>query len=245
MKRLAVLAVLVGTVSPARAQDRFEIQVYDSTIAPPLGYGMETHVNHVFADVAETHVTFEPHLGVSSWLELGGYFQTAVRADGTFDYAGVKLRAKLRLPGAWDGHIGLAVNTEISAVPERYEENVWGSEVRPIIDLTLGRFYASLNPIVTMTLRGDLAGHPALEPAAKVAVVLGSGVAVGVEAYAAVGPVDDLGSEDFFRVLAAVDWTSPWVDLNFGVGPAWGTADDWVGKLIIGVHPPEAAASAR
>jgi hypothetical protein len=238
--RSAVAILVVLAAADARAQDRFEIQVYDAETAPPGGYGLETHLNHVFADVDETHVTFEPHLGLAAWLELGGYLQTALRADGSFDYAGVKLRLKARLPRRyWDDRIGLALNGEISAVPERYEANVWGSELRPIADLTIDRLYLAVNPIVTVALRGDGAGHPALEPAAKLAVRVAGTLAVGAEWYGAFGPVDDLGSEQFSRLLGAVDFTSPWVDVNLGVGWASGTDDRWVAKAIIGVHPPE------
>ncbi len=239
MRRLALLVLLAAPA--ARAQDRFEIQVYDSLVAPPGGVGLETHLNHVFSGVDETHLTFEPHLGLTGdWLELGGYFQTALRSDGTFDYAGVKLRLKARLPRRyWDDHLGLAVNGEISAIPERYEANVWGSEIRPIADLTYGRLYVSVNPIITFAWRGDAAGHPALEPAAKIGVRVVDTLFVGGEVYGAFGPVDDLGSEKFGRVLGAVDWTSPWFDVNFGAGWATGTADEWVAKAIFAVHPPE------
>src|SRR6266568_4397187 len=79
--RSAAVLLLALAAAEARAQDRFEIQVYDAQTAPPGGFGLETHLNHVFADVDETHLTFEPHLGVAPWLEVGGYFQTAVRAE--------------------------------------------------------------------------------------------------------------------------------------------------------------------
>ena len=238
MRRLALLAL--GLAAEARAQDRFEIQVYDSPTAAPGEVGLETHLNHVFADVDETHVTFEPHIGVAPWLEIGGYFQTAIRADGTFDYAGVKLRGKLRLPSRlWDDRLGLALNGELSAIPSRYEEHVWGSELRPIADLTDGRLYVSVNPILTFSYGGDAAGHPALEPAAKIAVRTVGTLAIGAEWYGAFGPIDDLGSEKFSRILGVLDWTSSYVDINFGVGWASGTDDRWVAKAIVTLHRAE------
>src|SRR5579864_4404723 len=93
----------------ARAQlDRFEIEVYDSETADPGAFGLETHVNAVaqgrttvengeLASDRVGHVTFEPHLGIARWLEAGAYLQTAMRA-GAFDFAGVKLRMKMRVP---------------------------------------------------------------------------------------------------------------------------------------------------
>jgi hypothetical protein len=234
-----LVVVALSTIPQAHAQDRFEIQVYDSESAPNGGYGIETHVNHVFAQVDETHLTLEPHVGLFGTLELGGYFQTALRADGHFDYAGVKLRLKARTQRLWEDRIGLALNGEISAVPERYEENVWGSELRPIADVRLGPFYGSLNPIITFDLRGPEAGHPQLEPCAKAAVRVTQALFLGTEVYTAFGAIDALGEESVLRVLGVADFSTSVLDLNVGVGYATGTSDRWVAKVIIGLHPPE------
>jgi hypothetical protein len=238
---VAVAAIVLGVPAVAYAQDAFEIQVYDSTTAPRGEVGLETHLNqHVIDGAAnETHLTFEPHYGLTDWAELGGYFQTAMTSGGDLAYAGVKLRLKLRRPGrVWQDRIGLAINGELSAIPSRFEPQVWGSEIRPILDLTAGALYASINPILTVDLRGELAGHPQLEPAAKIAVKLRETVAIGAEAYGAFGPLDDLGSEHASRLLAVVDLTGDWWDLNLGVGYGWGSPDHAVAKLILGLHPP-------
>jgi hypothetical protein len=234
------VAALIVVPAIAHAQDAFEIQVYDTLTAARGEAGLELHLNQHVIDGAtdQTHLTFEPHYGLTRWAELGGYFQTAVTATGDLTYAGVKLRLKLRRPDrAWEDRIGLAINGEISAVPSRFEPQVWGSELRPIIDLTAGRLYAAFNPIVTMDLRGDLAGHPQFEPAAKLAIKLGGAVAVGAEAYGAFGPFDDLGGEHASRLLGVVDVTGTWWDLNIGGGYGWGDPDHVVAKLIVGIHP--------
>lgn len=240
MLRVFLVAILLGVPAIAHAQDAFEIQVYDTQTAARGEPGIELHLNQHVIDAAtdETHLTFEPHLGLTAWAELGGYFQTAVTATGDLAYAGVKLRLKLRRPGrVWDDRIGLAINGEISAVPSRFEPQVWGSEIRPIIDLTEGRLYASVNPILTMDLRGDEAGHPQLEPAAKLAVKLTDALSVGAEGYGAFGPLDDLGSEHASRLLAVIDVSGDWWDLNIGGGYGWGSPDHAVAKLIVGIHP--------
>jgi hypothetical protein len=185
-------------------------------------------------------MTFEPHYGLAAWAELGGYFQTALTTTGELAYAGVKLRLKLRQPRRlWEDRVGLAINGELSAVPSRFEPQVWGGEVRPIIDLAAGRLYAAFNPILSVELQGDLAGHPQLEPAAKLTAKLVTDFAAGVEAYGAFGPLDDLGSEHASRLLAVVDVTGTWWDVNLGAGYGWGSTDHVVGKLIIGIHPRE------
>ena len=240
MIRTCVAGALISSTGVAHAQDAFEIQVYDTETAERGESGLELHVNqHVIAGVAdETHLTFEPHYGLASWAELGGYFQTSMTTTGDLAYAGVKLRLKLRRPHrVWEDRIGLAINGEVSAVPARFEPQVWGGEIRPIIDLTLGRLYAAFNPILTVDLQGDVAGHPQLEPAAKLTAKLVADLAVGVEAYGAFGPLDDLGSEHASRLLGVVDVTGSWWDINLGGGYGWGSPDHVVAKLIVGIHP--------
>lgn len=225
----------------ARAQDAFEIQVYDAETARRAEPGIEVHINQHVIDGApdETHVTFEPHYGLAGWAELGGYFQTALTTTGDLAYAGVKLRLKVRWPDRlWHDRIGLALNGEVSAVPARFEPDRWGSELRPIIDLSLGALYASINPILATDLRGELAGHPQLEPAAKLVVRPRAGLAIGTEVYAGLGPLDDLGSEHVTRLLGVVDLAGSWWDLNLGAGWQWSSSDHLVAKLIVGIHPP-------
>ena len=157
LRAYAIVAAVVLIPAIAHAQDAFEIQVYDSQGAARGEAGIELHLNQHVIDLAtdETHLTFEPHYGLTDWAELGGYFQTAETATGDLAYAGVKLRLKLRRPERlWDGRIGLAINGELSAVPARFEPEVWGGEIRPIIDLTIGRLYAAINPILE-GVKGD------------------------------------------------------------------------------------------
>src|SRR5262245_29653167 len=106
MRRLIPLLLCAAS---ARAQDPFEIQVYETNTAPPLTVGVETHLNAVLKGSEQpsaagelptnhvAHFTLEPHLGLLDWLEAGAYLQTALRPEGTYDYAGTKLRIKARL----------------------------------------------------------------------------------------------------------------------------------------------------
>jgi hypothetical protein len=238
--RISVIALVVAaSAGIARAQDAFEIQVYDSQTAALGEPGLEVHLNQHAIDGAhdETHLTLEPHYGLASWAELGAYFQTAVTTAGDVAYAGIKLRLKLRQPRrVWEDRIGLAINGELSAVPSQFEAEVWGGEVRPIIDLTLGPLYAAFNPILAVELQGALAGHPLLEPAAKVTVRVEPEIAFGAEAYGAFGPVDDLGSEHASRLFGVVELTGAWWDLNVGGGYGWGSSEHVIAKVIFGVH---------
>jgi hypothetical protein len=237
MRAFVILCALAGV---AHAQDPFEIQVYDSEVAGRGEAGIELHVNHHLIDGASnaTNTTFEPHYGVNGWLELGGYLQSSMIRGERPQFAGVKLRAKLRYPQrAWHDRIGFAVNGELSIIPSQFEPAVYGSEIRPIIDIDTPRFYAAVNPILAIDLAGDLAGHPQLEPAAKAEVWIARGVGVGVEGYGGFGPLDDLGGESVTTVFGVVDVHASWFDLNAGIGATRGSSDHPIAKLIFGMHP--------
>jgi hypothetical protein len=220
VKTAVIVVALAGT---AHAQDQFEIQVYDAATAPRGDPGLELHVNYhaITGAPDQLHTTFEPHYGLADWAELGGYLQTSNAA-----YAGVKLRLKLRWPRrVWNGRLGFAINGEVSAVPPRFEPDVWGSEVRPIVELVVGRLYAAANPIVSIDLRN---GHPDFEPCGKLAAKVTTALSVGAEAYT--GP-------DLTRLYGVVDVTGSWWDLEVAGGWSWGSADHAVVKLIVGFHP--------
>jgi hypothetical protein len=249
---LAALGLLVAAASfGAAAQDRFEIQVYDSEVAAAGEPGLELHANYVAQGTTTSagdelptrhvlHLTLEPHIGLFGWGELGGYLQAALRPEGAFDYAGVKLRFKARWPSRLlDGMVGLALNAEISAVPAAYEANRWGTELRPIIDARVGRLYAALNPNLATELSGRDAGHPRLEPAAKLAFFLRPELSAGVEYYAGLGPLDALlpVPAQTHNLYAILDLAHDLFDVNLGVGRGLGVGDGWVAKAIVGIHP--------
>jgi len=65
----------------------------------------------------QSHFTAEPAFGITDWWEVGMYFQTALLADGTFEYAGSKLRTKLVVPGRPESRLRWGVNVEVSRLP--------------------------------------------------------------------------------------------------------------------------------
>ena len=250
---LALLSLL--RAAPARAQDAFEIQVYDAATAEAGTGGLELHSNVVATGQRETggngelpthhvaHFTLEPHFGLTRFCEAGVYIQTALRPDGLFDYGGIKLRVKLRVPRRlYRERIGLAINFEYSDLPAAYEANRYGSEIRPVIDLRLGRFYSSVNPIVGIDLAGPLAGRPQLAPAAKVSLDVTHSLALGVEYYAALGPIDApfAASQQTHRLFAAADFEHTFGSVRFGLNAAAGyglaAGDRVLIKLIMGLE---------
>ena len=103
--RLAIAAFVLSVARSAAAQDRFEIQVYDSEIAAPGSFGVEVHLNTVASGTQQvagperptdhlSHFTLEPHLGATSWLEVGAYVQSAGTAEGQLEYGGANCVSK-------------------------------------------------------------------------------------------------------------------------------------------------------
>ncbi|MEO7093472.1 MAG: hypothetical protein ABI175_09490, partial [Polyangiales bacterium] len=197
LSTLAVLLVL-SVSAPVYAVDAFEIQVYDGTANDPGQAGLELHLNHVAkgAHVAEppeeaphrqTHATFEPSLGITKSWELGGYFQTALLRDGTFAYAGAKLRSKLVTAPDFHPHVRLGINVELARIPQRFEIDRWGIELRPIAAWEDDDWLFAVNPIFSFALAGKDAGAPSFEPAVAAYRKVRGLVSFGVEYYGSIG----------------------------------------------------------
>lgn len=252
---LVLLGGLLALPSTARAQDAFEIQVYDYQTAAPGTVGFEMHTNNFLVgrkDVEDgehpthhmTHLTIEPHIGIASWCEAGAYIQTAIRGDGSFDFAGLKLRFKARVPRRLAGVVGLSLNMELASIPQEYEAIRFGMELRPIIDFEWKRLYVSINPILSLPFGGPLAGHPELEPAVKVAIRVTDLIAVGPEYYGSYGPLDGFDKLDnqTHRLFGAIDlaWQTKTIqfDLNVAAGYGFTGPDKVIAKMIFAMDFP-------
>jgi hypothetical protein len=251
-RRLLVGAACVLMARQARAVDPFEIQVYDATINQPGAPGIELHVNSILSGLRtavppelppdhQTHFTLEPSLGLTRWWELGGYLQFALRADGNFDYAGVKLRSKLVHSPTTDNPFGVGINLEISRLPDSYDRDRWGAEIRPIATATVGgdRLFFSANPIVDLGLAGPAASvAPSFEPAATALYVVGGLCSLGLEYYANLGPIGSWlpanQQEHYLYEVANVLRWRRW-EINLGVGEGLTDGSNrLVAKTIVG-----------
>jgi hypothetical protein len=227
---LGASSVLVS--GEARAGDAFEIQVYDGTANAPGVPGLELHLNywptgHRASDPpqlplnGQLHATLEPSIGVLPFWELGAYVQSALRADGELDWAGVKLRSKFVTPPGWHRHWRLGINLELAYLPPAYDRDRWGTEVRPIAAWQNDDWLFVFNPILDQPLAGQVASSgPTFEPALKAWRAIGP-VAVGLEYYGTLGPLASplpLRQEEHL-VYEVLDVLSlPRFELNAGVG---------------------------
>ena len=248
---MVLLAAFVALhARPARAVDPFEIEVYDGEANEPGAPGLELHANAVPSGRRESiapelpsnhqsHFTLEPSLGLLPWWELGGYLQSALLGDGTFEYAGAKLRSKFVTPQSFSDHVRLGLNMEVSLLPEHYDRNRWGMEVRPIAAYEDKRWLFAFNPIVDIALAGpDAHEDPLFEPAAMAIVKVFGGVSVGVEYYGNLGSFSGFASWrdqehylfEVFNLLAVSH-----VEFNAGIGEGLTAGSNPITvKMIVG-----------
>jgi len=250
MARAVTLSFALLAPRRLLAVDPFEIQVYDGTANAPGQPGLELHLNTVpngrksapgpeVAPDRVTHLTLEPSFGMTPFWEIGGYFQTALRGDGTLTYAGIKLRSKFVVPFPEGVHYRLGVNVELSILPEAYDQSRFGSEIRPIACWENEHFIIAVNPIIDASLAApDFAEGPSFEPALLAKAKIAGAVALGVEYYGNFGPIAHVSPweqqehylYEVFDLLSVRD-----VELNAGVGEGLTNGSNrWTVKMIFG-----------
>jgi hypothetical protein len=256
---LAILATATFAAQPAEAVDAFEIQVYEGDINRPGHFGLEGHVNYTIdghrlpSYPGEQplnhvgHLTLEPAIGITEFLELGGYLQNSIDGDGRYRYAGVKLRAKFVLPERLTGNYFLGINLELSRVPRAIEEAAWANELRPFAGYGNDRWLLAFNPILTYSLSGPHKFKPDFEPAAKVGFNTQKGFMLGAEYYASLGALSGFSpvSQQTHLLFLAFDLAEAaqpssseeeiW-EFNFGIGKGLTaeTPQQWLVKAIVG-----------
>jgi hypothetical protein len=105
---LLAALILMLTVGVARAQDPFEIQVYEYDLVPKGLWNLETHINYTgrgtktfegtFAPTNnQFHLTYELTHGITHNFEPAGYLVLAHRPGGGFEFVGWRLRPRVSL----------------------------------------------------------------------------------------------------------------------------------------------------
>ena len=201
--------------------DAFEIQVYDGTALHARGVGIELHSNTVAR--GQTHFTLEPAVGIFSWWEMGAYFQTAFTPDGTFRYAGTKLRSKFVAP-AWHGfRVGL--NAEFAILPVRFDPERWGVELRPIVAFENEHAMVAVNPILDLGKNGA-----SFEPSGTALLKIQKKAAIGVEYYAS---FEEREQHYIFPVVNVLAFPRVEINLGFGAGLT-PKSERFIAKMILG-----------
>ncbi|MFY9555154.1 MAG: hypothetical protein WAV20_00565 [Blastocatellia bacterium] len=226
--------LLIAFPSDARAQDPFEIQVYEYETVPKGKWNLETHINHIGkgtrefeGPVAPTHnqfhLTFELTRGLTENFEMAGYLVLAHRpGSNTLDYVGWRLRPRVSVPSSWGWPVGVSMSVEVGFPRKAYEENSVTLELRPIIEKKFGRFQIDVNPVVGRALRGPGAGEGwDFEPGVRFGYEISKRFDLSLEYYGSTGPLGEFlpSNEQVHQFFPGWDLKlSENIVWNFGIG---------------------------
>jgi hypothetical protein len=251
--RDALLAIVVSAVAPpfAAAQDLFEIQVYPYDTVEPGRTMFELHTNFVPSGTRDTadglypnhhqfHETLEITHGWTPYFETGFYIETAPYVPGAgAKFAGWHIRPRFRLPESEGFPFKVSVSLEYAFNQPGFDPNQQTLEIRPIFERQRGRLYLSINPDLSLAVKGPDAGSaPGFEPNAKIGWDWSKHVSAGLEYYAETGPVkhfDPVGKQHHLLFPALDLNVSPDWEFNAGVGHGFtSTSEHWILKAIVG-----------
>lgn len=229
---IITITLLLAAVA-ARAQDTFEIQVYEYETVPKGMWNLETHLNYVGrgtkffeGKVAPTnnqfHLTYELTRGITEHFEMAGYLVLAHRPGGGFEYVGWRVRPRVRLPQSWHLPVDISISGEVGFPRPTYEEDSVTLEIRPIIEKKFGRFQIDINPVIGRALRGPGAKDGwDFEPGVRFGYEVNKRLDLSLEYYGATGPLHNPlpGHEQVHQFYPGGDihFTENIV-WNFGVG---------------------------
>src|SRR3989475_8912527 len=236
--RLHTAVLLLGTVWPiprAVAQDPFEIEVYAPETAPRSKWELETHLNYIARGTTafdgsvapsehQVHLSFDLTRGLTDHWEVTAYLLSAYRPGSGVEYAGWRIRSRVRLPEAWRLPVDLGLAAELEFSPAAYDESTAGLEIRPIFEKRIGRLQLQFNPVIERSLaEHDTSGDAEweFEPSGRVGVAVSKVVALSVEYYGKGGLFGSTlpGSEQVHQFYPGVDLKlGDDVELNVGVG---------------------------
>src|SRR5688572_1780886 len=214
--------VLIGA-PPLTAQDPFEIQVYLYQTVPKGKFNLETHLNTVSrgATKGEDHLTFELTRGITEYFEFAGYLLAASRPGVSGEFAGWRLRPRIRVPED-KLPFKFSLSAEVGFPQEAYDANEITLEVRPIFEWSLDKVQLAVNPVVGRSLRGpDAAEGWDFEPGVHLGYRVSDKFEPSVEYYGATGLVHDPEPWDqqVHQFFPGFDYRfSENIILNVGVG---------------------------
>lgn len=232
---LSILFLVVCAAgSEARAQDPFEIQVYEYETVPKGMWSLETHMNYIGRGTRnfegpvapsndQFHLTFELTRGLTENFEMAGYLVLAHRPGGdTLDYAGWRLRPRVSVPKAWHWPVDVSMSVEFGFPRKVYEENSVTLELRPIIEKKFGRFQIDVNPVVGRALRGPGTDEGwDFEPGVRFGYEISKKLDLSLEYYGSTGAIGDFlpSNEQVHQLFPGGDLKlSENVVWNFGIG---------------------------
>jgi hypothetical protein len=243
-----VFCLLLGSI--VHAQENYEIQVYSSPTQTKNSTIFELHsnftfkgekqiINKVLPSYHAIHETVEITTGIADNFELGLYLFVNNTPSHGFQIVGTHIRPRVTAPLRWKLPVGLSLSAEIGYQQATFSEEVWNMEIRPIIDKTWNKFYASLNPTLGISLQGISNKHtPVFEPNLKLSYQFFKTTSLGFEYYGSTGYINNfetiINQEHALYAVYDLTGNAKW-ELNIGAGVGLTQATDkLVGKVLVG-----------
>jgi len=250
MRNCCLLLIFVCNSFLLSAQDNYEIQVYGSQTQEKNSTIFELHSNYTFDGGKQVvdgvipsnhslHETLEITQGITNNFEIGAYMFTNYTPGYGYKIIGTHIRPRIMAPEKWKLPVGLSLSAEIGYQDSAYSNQTWSIEVRPIIDKQWQKLYVSFNPTFGIALKSAYTNStPSFEPNIKAAYNFFKNLALGIEYYGEIGPVNALESfpQQNDAIFIATDiLNNPHWEFNAGAGfrltPA---TDTFVFKVIVG-----------
>src|SRR5712691_7415024 len=192
---LGVVALLHN--HPLLGQERFDISVYPYATAHRGEWELEGHLNFasrgtsgVAGTVAPTQGQWrfaaEVTRGITDHWELAGYLLGAEVPGMGLEYAGWRLRSRMRAPESWRLPVNVGFSAEYEGTRPAFSESARTAELTAIFERRFGSLQLRADP----TFERDLAGpvHEwEFEPRARAGLDVSRVVTLGFEWYGSFG----------------------------------------------------------
>lgn len=244
---LAILSAGWMAAGAARAADE-EIQVYEDDMDKPHQFGLDVHLNYVFANTApldyageqpsayRVRVTPEWSYGLTQNIELGAYLPLTTFRDNRYNVDGAKVRIKYIAPKADSQDWYWGLNFEIGKVDREVDINPWNAEGKAIVGWRKGRWDLAFNTNFDFVVSGPRPTPVSIQLATKIDYKVTDKLALGVESYDGAGDFEHPGrfTGSGLEIYATADASLGKWDFNMGVGRGYsGEPDQWTLKLIV------------
>jgi hypothetical protein len=163
------LWIFVAMSVLARAQDPFEIQVFEYEPLPLGAYTYEEHLNYVAAGFShfdgsvaplegQLHASSEWTAGLTDEIRLGATALTAYIPGLGWRYAGFRLLPHFYAPKSWGLPLNLGFVAEFSFERPLFDQDTRQVELRAIVEKHRGRLQMDGNIVFDRALHGPGTG---------------------------------------------------------------------------------------
>lgn len=201
MRRLLILTLGLAAFSggPLASQDAFDISVYPAATASRGEWDFDGQINYTnrgttgfSGSLAPTQgqVRFTSQLtrGITDRWEISGFILGAQVPTLGLEYAGWRVRTRLRAPESWLLPVQLGLSVELENAQPAFHQSRRGLELAAVLERRIAGLQLIVNAAFERDLTGPGGGHEfEFEPKARASTHVSEALKLGVEYYSATG----------------------------------------------------------